>query len=87
MVDLQEYRIQIHLEINTYIFIPREAKVFSPLMCLYSSMCDHCSGGWCTAGFQNIIKSWEMSSQGHCPQWVSVIGSPPLKRILFQQTL
>lgn len=64
MGDLQEYRIQTFVKINTCVFTPREADLFSPLMCLHSSVCDHCSGVWCTAGFQNIIRPWEMSSQG-----------------------
>lgn len=70
MGDLPEHRIQIHMKINTCVSTPREADLFSPLLCLYlySSVCDHCSGVWCTAGFQNITKSWETSSQGHCPQ-------------------
>lgn len=36
MGDLQEYRIQTFMKINTCVFTPREADLFSPLMCLHS---------------------------------------------------
>lgn len=44
MGDLKEYRIQIHMKRNTCISTLMEPDLFSPLMCLYSSMCDHCLG-------------------------------------------
>jgi len=46
MGDIQEYRIQTYVKINTSISIPGEADLFITLMCLYlySSTCGRCSG-------------------------------------------